>query len=114
MRVSRTWILVGVLLGCGDDVEPIGPATTTAGMTTAPTGADETASGSDEPCVDGREGCPCTVGGACDPGLMCLSNVCVDVGGGCPVGSEGCPCTMGGGCDPELQCIDMVCVDPDA
>ena len=107
----------GLALGCGDDVEPIGPATTSQGLTTATTatGADGTASSSsDGPCIDGREGCPCTPGGACDPGLMCLSDLCVDVSGECPVGSEGCPCTMGGGCDPGLECIDMACADPDA
>ncbi|MEM9461875.1 MAG: hypothetical protein AAGF11_47390 [Myxococcota bacterium] len=108
---------LGLGLGCGDDVKPIGPVTTSQGMTTATaaTGADGTASGSSEgPCVAGQEGCPCTPGGACDPGLMCLSDLCVDVSGGCPVGSEGCPCTMGGGCDPGLECIDMACTDPDA
>ncbi len=32
-------------------------------------------------CVVGAEGCECTLGGACDPGLACLSEFCVDVGG---------------------------------
>ncbi|MCA9712707.1 MAG: hypothetical protein KDK70_43160 [Myxococcales bacterium] len=97
------------LLACGDDVDPIEPATTSVGATTAPTTAADSTTG---PCVDGQEGCPCTPGGACDPGLQCLSDLCVDVGGTCPVGSAGCPCTMGGGCDPGLACTDGVCVDP--
>jgi hypothetical protein len=31
-------------------------------------------------CPIGSEGCPCTGGGACDPGLTCLSEVCVNAG----------------------------------
>lgn len=32
-------------------------------------------------CTVGSEGCECTLGGACDPGLQCLSKFCVDPGG---------------------------------
>ncbi len=42
----------------------------------AQTGAAE------EECLLGAEGCDCTSGGACDPGLTCLSETCVDPGGG--------------------------------
>lgn len=59
-------------------------------------------------CIEGMEGCPCTIGGACDMGLTCLSEVCVL---DCPVGLAGCPCTPGGGCDPGLSCVDDVCGD---
>lgn len=40
-------------------------------------------SSSEEPadCAVGTEGCPCTQGGACDPGLSCLSSLCVDTQG---------------------------------
>ena len=31
-------------------------------------------------CPVGTEGCPCTLGGACDPGLACYSNRCVEDG----------------------------------
>ncbi len=31
-----------------------------------------------ETCAGGTEGCPCTLGGACDPGLACYSNRCVE------------------------------------
>ena len=31
-------------------------------------------------CVIGSEGCDCTAGGACDPGLTCLSMTCVNAG----------------------------------
>jgi len=34
-----------------------------------------------EPCTVGAEGCSCTAGGGCDPGLSCLSNLCVAPGG---------------------------------
>jgi len=100
---------------CGDEIEPIEPATTTTTSPATqgdPSGADETGSGGSSttgPCEEGSESCPCTPGGACDPGLECLSNLCVDLGGTCPVGSEGCPCTPGGGCDPGLACAEMVC-----
>lgn len=30
-----------------------------------------------EDCVTGSAGCPCTVGGGCDPGLTCVTNACV-------------------------------------
>jgi hypothetical protein len=33
-------------------------------------------------CVIGREMCACASAGRCDPGLQCLSNLCVNVGGG--------------------------------
>ncbi|MCA9691133.1 MAG: hypothetical protein R3A51_02335 [Nannocystaceae bacterium] len=36
---------------------------------------------SDETCQLGAEGCDCTDGGGCDPGLSCLSGKCVDPGG---------------------------------
>ncbi len=32
-------------------------------------------------CLIGNEGCPCTTGGSCNPGLSCKSNVCVNLGG---------------------------------
>jgi hypothetical protein len=36
----------------------------------------------DPTCTIGSERCQCTKGGACDPGLTCLSGVCVDPDGG--------------------------------
>ena len=35
----------------------------------------------DTGCPIGAEGCPCTPGGGCDPGLMCESGVCVPEAG---------------------------------
>jgi len=32
----------------------------------------------DKECATGGEGCACTPGGSCDPGLNCLSKVCVN------------------------------------
>jgi hypothetical protein len=40
------------------------------------TGADA----SSDACSIGNEGCPCTSGGACNPGLACRSNFCVNLG----------------------------------
>jgi hypothetical protein len=39
-------------------------------------------SDSTKKCAVGTEGCACTSGGACDPGLVCLSGLCVDREGG--------------------------------
>jgi hypothetical protein len=33
-------------------------------------------------CVPGAETCPCLEGGRCDAGLVCASQLCVDLGGG--------------------------------
>ncbi|MEM7152118.1 MAG: hypothetical protein AAF799_04710 [Myxococcota bacterium] len=37
--------------------------------------------GSDDDCLVGSQDCRCTDGGACDPGLECLSGVCTSIGG---------------------------------
>jgi len=127
--------LAAVLAGCGN-VEPVFPLDTSPttvatgtgseGCTPEPgdTGAGGTAdttgsTGASDPmfdgcessttseCMPGAEGCPCFSGGACDAGLMCISEVCVQME--CPLGTVGCPCTQGGGCDPDLTCVDDVC-----
>ena len=71
------------------------------------TGAEDPgeAGSADNGCPVGSEGCPCTDGGTCDPGLACDSGVCTD----CPIGSEGCECTAGGSCDPGLICDAGLC-----
>ncbi|MCA9720665.1 MAG: VWA domain-containing protein [Myxococcales bacterium] len=43
-------------------------------------GDDATQNTTNAECPVGSEGCPCTGGGACDAGLSCLSDVCVDAG----------------------------------
>ena len=55
-------------LSCGDDAS-------TASTTTTSTETGDS-------CPIGAEGCPCTDGGACDAGLVCLSNLCVDPASG--------------------------------
>src|SRR6185436_8043180 len=37
---------------------------------------------SNDSCTIGKESCACTNGGACDPGLVCLSSRCVSMPGG--------------------------------
>jgi hypothetical protein len=49
--------------------------------------------GGGQDCPVGGEACPCTEGGACDPGLSCLSNVCVALD---PGTEEGGPSTSAG------------------
>jgi cysteine-rich repeat protein len=62
-------------------------------------------------CPVGSPYCPCTQGGACDPGYVCDANICVP--DDCVVGANGCPCTGGGGCDAGLVCTDNICGPPD-
>lgn len=47
-------------------------------------------------CTVGFEGCACADGGSCEPGLTCLSELCVDTGG-----TGGSCTTGGGGCTPD-------------
>ena len=121
-------------LGCGD-VDPYDPYVTSAptsaqtSVVTDATASTDTGSSSGDTgstgtsadgtgvadestgaCPIGTEGCPCTPGGACDPALACLSNVCVDPGALCPVGSQGCPCTRELACDPPLVCDANECI----
>ena len=46
----------------------------------AETAATEVTGSTDDTCPAGTESCPCSPGGECEPGLSCLSNVCVDPG----------------------------------
>lgn len=62
-------------------------------------------------CPIGAEGCPCTLGGGCDTGLLCYHGQCLNTAE-CPTdcGSDcayfQCPCTPEEGCPGE----GMVCV----
>ena len=62
-------------------------------------------------CQVGSESCDCTSGGACDPGLTCVSEVCVDLsnigGSGGSGGTAGTAGTAGGG-DPAATLNAMV------
>lgn len=99
IRTHFPWILTASLLaGCGDD-QPAEGGDETAGSETAETAGTEdeigdTSSSSsttsedttsttttesttdDGSCPIGSEGCPCTQGGGCDPGLECMGDVC--------------------------------------
>jgi cysteine-rich repeat protein len=86
---TRTWIglvlgigFLGSASGCpGDDT----PGTDEVGSETATdtgTGTEDEVGSSgmttdDDSCPVGAEGCPCTGGGACDQGLMCMDGTCV-------------------------------------
>jgi len=53
-------------------------------------------------CSVGAEGCPCTAGGACNPGFTCASNKCVNLspdGGGAGTGGGGTGGTAASACD---------------
>lgn len=63
-------VVIPLLVGsCTDDAGGFGDGTGSDG------GGDGGA------CIVGTEGCPCTSGGGCDPGLECRSGLCVDPGG---------------------------------
>jgi hypothetical protein len=79
LKFTYAVLLLGVLVstGCSDD----------------DAGGDDGGS-----CSVGGEGCPCTGGGACDPGLTCASDLCIDLGGG--------PGTDGGDHDGDAGTAD--------
>src|SRR5450432_3202216 len=52
--------------------------------------------GSAASCAVGKESCPCTPGGACDPGLTCASMKCVNLGTVDGGGTAGATGTAGG------------------
>lgn len=56
-------------------------------------------------CVVGAEGCPCSPGGACDPGLSCLSELCVIQGAG-RAGQGGGDTTSTGGNGQGDPCVE--------
>lgn len=60
-----------------DDVGESGTATATTTSTSTDTGTTDTG------CTIGSEGCPCTDGGGCDPGLVCDAGTC-----GPPAGTD--------------------------
>ena len=62
MRWSRAWLLT--ILGRA------------AVLTAAACGGSK-----DQACAQGTESCPCDGNSMCNPGLSCLSKVCVNVGG---------------------------------
>lgn len=57
--------------------------------------------------VPGVEGCPCTQGGACDPGTDCVEGFCVDPE--CPTGRRGCTCIPERACFDGLECVEGTC-----
>lgn len=62
--------------GTGDE---IGDSTTTTGdgdTTTTTTEGETTTTTTDGSCSIGSEGCECTQGGGCDPGLACTDGIC--------------------------------------
>lgn len=73
----RTRLVVGGLVAA---LAGLGLAT--CGGDTGGAGNDETDDGGMGDCPVGTLGCACTAGGACDPGLDCRSEICVDAGGG--------------------------------
>jgi hypothetical protein len=66
--LARLWAMLacaGVCVACSDNVSSI---------------ESKGGGGGSGSCDIGIEGCECTQGGACDPGLECVDDVCVDLG----------------------------------
>ena len=61
----------------------------TLAMVGVAAGCTSSESASPNNCPSGSESCPCRYGGDCDPGLTCLSKVCVAAGNGGEGGSNG-------------------------
>lgn len=59
----------------GDEIGDSG-TTTGDGDTTTTTTTDSTTTTTDGSCSVGSEGCECTQGGGCDPGLECTGGIC--------------------------------------
>lgn len=59
-----------------DEVGESGTATTTSTDTSTDTDQTTTTTTDDGNCPIGAEGCPCTEGGGCDPGLACEGGTC--------------------------------------
>jgi cysteine-rich repeat protein len=84
--------------------------------------AHATDTADDGECPIGSEGCGCTAGGSCDPGLACVSFVCLDVPDGPQCGNaiveEGEECDYGDDNAPGALCRPdchfNVCGDNDA
>lgn len=82
---------------------------------------DEAPSSSGGSCAVGSETCTCTQGGACDPGLVCLSDLCVDpdgvggtgAAGGSPSSSSGTggqnPVSSSSGTGGQGECFSDGC-----
>jgi hypothetical protein len=93
---------------------PIALASVAAALMLAAAGCP----GPGDECIVGAEACPCTSAGACDPGLQCLSNRCVDpsrtgintVDGG--VSGNGRP--IGASCAEPGECGEGLCLNPQA
>ena len=98
--------------------DEVGESTSSTSTTSTDTGTTEstTESTTDGSCPIGSEGCPCTGGGACDPGLTCDGGLCTmaadtttdtgtdTTGGGDPL-YQACPGGEDAECAPGEVCI---------
>lgn len=62
--------------GTSDEIGDSGSTTSTSTTSTDETTTTTTTSTDEGNCPVGAEGCPCTGGGGCDPGLVCEGDVC--------------------------------------
>jgi hypothetical protein len=69
--------------------------------------------GEDRPCPTGSEGCACTAGGGCDPGLVCdgarRCTAPAGDGGGTPDGATGLECQSTSACWDSCTAHYTVC-----
>ena len=82
--VLQLGLACGVALtgGCGGTATGLGQTGGTWGNAASSGGTDGTGDGTGgTECVDGAERCPCYGDGTCNEGLVCASDLCVDLGG---------------------------------
>lgn len=77
LRSPRRWLCALLFVGGGCFSESFGDGSQSGG-----TGDTIGTAGESAGCVPGAETCPCMEGGLCDAGLICASQLCVDLGGG--------------------------------
>ena len=104
----------------GDDesTDTTAEASTTEAGDGDPTGDGD---GDGDPCTVGTEGCPCTGGGGCDPGLVCDGDLCVpepqpELYGACPNGDDsecevGEICVVGNNSGVDWNLCTTPCAD---
>jgi hypothetical protein len=81
-----------LVAACGGSGSSIGQSSASGGGSVASGGAEANGTGG-AGCPDGTERCPCHANGICNEGLVCASDVCVDLSSGGVGGSTSAPAT---------------------
>lgn len=103
MPDNRAWSSVAVL-GLASALAGCPPASSSTDSATGTGTTSGTTGASTGDCAIGALGCPCTKGGACDPGLVCgPDEICVDPGGTSEPSTGATESTTTGDPDPSTS-----------